>query len=692
MSESGDSSAIQQVLANLNPQQRAAATHGSGPLLIVAGAGTGKTATLVHRVAWLLAQGIDPQKILLLTFTRRSAEEMIRRVDGVLRQLRNAQSAAGQPPRIHRVWGGTFHAIATRLLRRYGKAIGLPAEFSVLDRSDSQDLLSVVRTESGLAKADRRFPQKGTCLDIYSRCVNARQKLEEVLLANFPWCKDWEKELAQLFSAYVDRKEAAATLDYDDLLLYWHALLSDPQGGEAVRRQFDGVLVDEYQDTNTLQAEILYHLCPAGNGLTVVGDDAQSIYSFRAATVRNILDFPRHYPNATLITLEQNYRSTEPILAATNQVIGLAKERFTKNLWSQRSEGERPSLVVCQDEHEQTNHVIRQILEYRETGVALRRQAVLFRASHHSMLLEAELARRKIPFHKYGGLKFVETAHVKDLLAFLRLAENPLDIVAGTRLLPLVPGIGPTKARQLMRLLEEAQGDFAAWATWKPPAAAAGLWPELLKLLVGLVGRDQDLAGQVHRVRKFYTPLMQDRYDNPHPRGRDLEQMELIAARYRNRRRMLLEMALDPPNSTQDLAGPPILDDDYLVLSTIHSAKGLEWDAVHVIHAADGNIPSDMATGSAEEIEEERRLFYVALTRAKNRLFVYFPLRYYHYRPGVSDRYGMAQRTRFLPPSVAQFFQECTTGRMLEEDDESGDVTTKLTSEMVRRRAKDLWS
>jgi len=692
MPEPAEVTAIEQVLANLNPQQRAAASHGRGPLLIVAGAGTGKTATLVHRVAWFLSQGIEPQRILLLTFTRRSAEEMLRRVDGVLRQLRDAQSEAGRPPRLHRVWGGTFHAIATRLLRRYGKAIGLAAEFSVLDRSDSEDLLNVVRSESGLAKSDKRFPHKGTCLDIYSRCVNARQKLPDVLSANFPWCKDWEKELGQLFSGYVDRKEAAATLDYDDLLLYWHALLGDPKGGEAVRGQFDCVLVDEYQDTNTLQAEILYQLRPDGTGLTVVGDDAQSIYSFRAATVRNILDFPQHYPAATIITLEQNYRSTEPILAATNQVIGLAKERFTKNLWSQRKEGERPSLVVCQDEDDQADHVIRRILEYRESGVALRRQAVLFRASHHSMVLEAELARRKIPFHKYGGLKFVETAHVKDLMAFLRLAENPLDIVAGTRLLPLLPGIGPTKARQLMGLLADARGNFAAWAEWKPPAAAAGLWPELLKLLLGLAGSNQELPGQVNRVRKFYAPLMQDRYDNPHPRLRDLEQLELIAARYRNRHRMLLEMALDPPNSTQDLAGPPLLDDDYLVLSTIHSAKGLEWDAVHVIHAADGNIPSDMSTGSAEEIEEERRLFYVALTRAKNRLFVYFPLRYYHYRPGVSDRYGMAQRTRFLPPPVAQFFQECTTGLMMEELDEPGDAATELTSEMVRRRAKDLWS
>jgi DNA helicase-2/ATP-dependent DNA helicase PcrA len=681
---------IEQILATLNPQQRLAATHGESPLLIVAGAGTGKTATLVHRVAWMIAQGTPPQRILLLTFTRRAAAEMLSRVEGVLRRLRAAQGAAGQPiPPSGRLWGGTFHAISTRLLRRYGKAIGLPTQFAVLDRGDAEDLMAVARTDLGLAKTDRRFPQKGTCLDIYSRCVNARQKLPDVLDTSFRWCKDWHDELKKLFDAYVDRKESTATLDYDDLLLYWQALVSDAQTAPLIRGQFDRVLVDEYQDTNVLQAEILRGLCPAGNGLTVVGDDAQSIYSFRAATVRNILDFPLHYPGATVIALEQNYRSTQPILAATNQVIGQARERYTKNLWSLRTEGARPVLVTCEDEDDQANFVIRQILEQREAGVPLRRQAVLFRASHHSMLLEAELARRNIPFHKYGGLKFVETAHVKDLLAFLRLADNPRDVVSGTRLLPLLPGIGPTKARQLMELLREAGGDFSVWANWKAPAATGSLWGKLVALLQGLAESDKELPSQVNRVRKFYGPLVETLYDNPQPRLRDLEQLELIASRYRSRQRMLLAMALDPPNSTQDLAGPPVQDEDYLVLSTIHSAKGLEWDTVLVIHAADGNIPSDMATGSPQEIEEELRLFYVALTRAKNRLYVCHPLRYYYARMGASDHHGYAQRTRFISAAVAQHFDVSATGDPT--DDVTDDLDLRLTSQEVRSKAKDLW-
>ena len=677
-------SPLDAVLARLNPQQRRAATHGDGPLLIVAGAGTGKTATLVERVAWLIAGGVAPARILLLTFTRRAAAEMLRRVDHILLQrLRSG-----------RVWGGTFHAVATRLLRRYGKAIGLSPDFSVHDRTDSEDLMNVVRTDLGLVKTDKRFPKKGTAMDIYSRCVNAREKLPHVLRAHFPWCKDWEDELKQLFDAYVDRKEAAAILDYDDLLLYWHALLADPQSGDAVRRLFDYVLVDEYQDTNTLQAEILYLLSPQGKGLTVVGDDAQSIYSFRAATVRNIFDFPKHYPKTTVVTLEQNYRSTCPILEATNRVIALARERYTKNLWSERTEGQRPCLVNCEDEDEQAEFVIREILTHREAGVDLRRQAVLFRASHHSMLLEAELTRRNIPFHKYGGLKFVETAHVKDLMAFLRLAENPRDVVSGTRVLPLLPGIGPGKARQLMDMLDRSGGNFAVWAEWKPPPGAADSWRKLVKLLSELAVATGDLPAQVHRVRKFYTPLLEAKYDHVQPRLRDLEQLEQIASRYRSRHRMLLEITLDPPSSTQDLAGPPTLDDDYLVLSTIHSAKGLEWDAVYVIHAADGNIPSDMATKNPQEIEEERRLFYVALTRAKNWLYVCCPLRYYHaYRPTVSDRYGFAQRTRFLPETVVKCFDERFTGFADEEEDpEAEDVPARAGSRAVRRRTKDLWS
>ncbi len=481
-------------------------------------------------------------------------------------------------------------------MRRYGKSIGLPPEFTVHDRTDSEDLLNVVRTELDLAKTDKRFPKKGTCMAIYSRSVNARQKLDKVLPDAFPWCMQWEAELKQLFDAYVDRKQSGGILDYDDLLLFWRELLADEHAGAAVRKMFDCVLVNEYQDTNTLQAEILYLLSPEGKGLTVVGDDAQSIYAFRAATVRNILDFPQHYPGTTIVTLEQNYRSTQPILKATNHVIGLAIERFTKNLWSDRSAGEPPRLVNCEDKTDQAEYIIRQILTHREAGVNLHRQAVLFRASHHSILLEAELARRDIPFHKYGGLKFVETAHVKDLLAYLRLAENPRDQVAGTRVLPLLPGIGPGKARQLMSMLLESGGNFQVWADWKPPSAAEEIWPRMVELMKRLAKTKEDLPGQLAQVREFYAPLLETHYDNVQPRLRDLEQLELIATRYKSRRRMLLELTLDPPSSTQDLAGPPTLDEDYLVLSTIHSAKGLEWDAVYVIHATDGNIPSDMAT------------------------------------------------------------------------------------------------
>jgi DNA helicase-2/ATP-dependent DNA helicase PcrA len=686
-------SAIENLLSGLNPQQRAAATHGETPLLIVAGAGTGKTATLVHRVAWLIAHGIEPNRILLLTFTRRAAAEMLRRVDSALGELRRGRTSAGEPPlRGARVWGGTFHAIATRLLRKYGKAIGLEADFSIHDRSDSEDLLNVVRTELNLAKNDRRFPKKGTCMDIYSHCVNARKRLPEVLATHFPWCKEWGDELKRLFDAYVDRKESTQSLDYDDLLVYWHAVLTDSEAGDAIRKQFDYVLVDEYQDTNALQAEILQQLRAEGKGLTVVGDDAQSIYSFRAATVRNILDFPKQYPNTTVIPLEQNYRSTQPILSATNAVIALSPERFTKNLWSERNEGERPRLVTCESEDDQAEFVVRQILEHREAGIDLRRQAVLFRASHHSMLLEAELARRNIPFHKYGGLKFVETAHIKDLLAFLRLADNPRDVVSGLRLLALLPGIGPRKAHQLMGLLLEAGGDYQPWRAWKPPASAVKLWPRLIDLLEDLAQSKKDLTTQVHQVRTFYSPLLEEIYDNPRPRARDLEQLEQIATRYKDRRTMLADITLDPPASTQDLAGPPLLDEDYLILSTIHSAKGLEWDTVYVIHAADGNIPSDMATGTPEGVEEERRLFYVALTRAKNSLYVCYPLRYYHYQGGFGDRYGYAQLTRFLSDGPVLQFQRSTTASVDDIDDGEVDLQSEITSKQIRRRTKDLWS
>jgi len=653
-------------LESLNKRQREAASCGNGPLLIIAGAGTGKTTTLAHRVAYQIATGVDPGRILLLTFTRRAAGEMLRRVESLLR-IRHSAGTAAMPPRTkdRSVWGGTFHATATRLLRLHGRSIGLDPGFTILDRTDAEDLMNFVRTELGLSRRERRFPQKATCFDIYSRCVDTGGRLEPVLESAFPWCRDHADDLRALFGGYVDRKAEQSVLDYDDLLLFWRGLLRDSVAGEAVRARFDRVLVDEYQDTNALQAEIVGLLRPDGTGVTVVGDDAQSIYSFRAATVRNILDFPSQFADTTVITLERNYRSTAPLLDVTNRVIAQAGERYEKNLWTDRAQGEPAQLVLCEDEDSQTGFLVETILDHREAGLPLRRQAVLFRASHHSLALELELGRRDIPFVKYGGLKFVEMAHVKDLLAFLRVAENPRDQIAGMRALLLVPGIGPARARELTAALVGAgmEGPFEAWATERPPAAAAESWPALVELLTGLSGPDPGgLPEQISRIRAVYAPLLERAYDNAAARLRDLEQIEHLAAGYPDRTHFLAEITLDPPSYTGDLAGPPYLDEDYLILSTMHSAKGLEWDAVYVIHAADGNIPSDMATGTPEQIDEELRLFYVALTRAKDWLYVCCPLRYYPVPRRPTDSHGYAQLTRFISPSVRPWFEERVTG------------------------------
>ncbi|HWB09706.1 MAG TPA: ATP-dependent helicase [Pirellulales bacterium] len=699
------------ILDGLNPEQAAAASHGRGSLLIIAGAGTGKTRTLVHRVAHLVGEGVDPSRIMLLTFTRRAAAEMLRRVDGVVRGLSAGMKREAAPAgddedpsavagsrlsrldvNIRRLWGGTFHSVATRLLRAHGKQIGLEPGFTIHDRSDSEDLLDVVRTELGLTRTDKRFPKKGTCLAIYSNCVNSRRPLEEVLADAYPWCQDYAASLKKLFQTYVDRKEAGSVLDYDDLLLFWRGLLADEQAGQKVRSRFDCVLVDEYQDTNLLQGEILRLLCPDGNGLTVVGDDAQSIYSFRAATVRNILDFPQQFPGTTVVTLEQNYRSMPPILAASNSVIEQARDRYAKRLWSERPAGERPWLVTCEDENEQAEFLVRRILEHREAGIDLRRQAVLFRTSHHSIVLEAELARANIPFVKYGGLKFMETAHVKDLLAFLRLVENPRDVVAGSRVLMLLAGIGPKRARQCMDELVQGGGDFRVWQKTRTPTAKAEQWTGLIKLMLRLGEmRPSDLPAQLHLVRRFYGPLLEDKYDNTAARLRDLEQIEQLAGRFADRASLLAEIALDPPTTTEDFAGEPRLDEDYLVLSTIHSAKGLEWDAVYVIHAADGNIPSDMATRSPEQIDEERRLFYVALTRAKDWLCVCFPQRYYQgHRGSFGDRHGYAQLTRFLPEELRIHF-DCRVAAVLDAETSDGNTASTAVRRNIRREVRAMW-
>ena len=666
---------------NLNDQQRAAATFGSDPLLIIAGAGTGKTNTLAHRVAHLIHSGTNPGRILLLTFSRRAAAEMIRRVDLIV---------AAQPSRhdsLARLWGGTFHSVANRLLRLHSQALGLGEAFTVIDRSDAEDLLNDVRSELELDKGDVRFPRKGTCLSIYSRCVNAQQPVEEALKSHFPWCGPFPDQLKTLFRAYTQRKQRDNVLDYDDLLLYWYHLMQDEALAADVRRRFDAVLVDEYQDTNALQASILRKLCPGGHGLTVVGDDAQSIYSFRAATVHNILEFPKTFAGATVLKLEENYRSVAPILNATNAVIALCPNRYNKDLFTTRPGGDKPKLVTLGDEDQQSDYVIRRMLQHHEAGIPLRKQAVLFRAAHHSDALEVELSRRNIPFVKYGGLKFLEAAHVKDLLSILRLAENPRDTTSGFRVLQLLDGIGPAVAKKAIAHLSSGRFDLKSWEHFSPPAAAAGQWPQFVALLLKLAPNSLPLPEQVAEAKRFYSPILEKRFDQAQVRRRDLDQLEQIAGNFPSRSAMLSDLTLDPPASTQDLAGPPLREEDYLILSTIHSAKGCEWDAVYVIHAADGNIPSDMATGSDEEIEEERRLFYVALTRARDFLEVCFPLRYYVKKRGGSDRHTFAQLTRFLPETILDHFEKVSLEPKAAEDH----AATTAASANIRKKIAAMW-
>ena len=673
-------------LDKLNPQQRAAATADPAtPLLIIAGAGTGKTNTLAHRVAWLIhGARLDPARILLLTFTRRAAAEMLRRVEAI-------PAANARPPAARlasRVWGGTFHAMGTRLLRMYAQPLGLAESFTVLDRSDSEDVIDDVRNRLQLDKTDVRFPKKGTCMSIYSRCVNAQEPIDAALKSHFPWCQAFPDQLKQLFAAYVRHKQSQNILDYDDLLLYWFHLMQDEALATDVRRRFDAVLVDEYQDTNALQAEILRRLCPDGRGLTVVGDDAQSIYAFRAATVHNILDFPRVFPAARVCKLEQNYRSVQPILDATNRVIALSPQRHEKELFSTRKSAQKPRVVTLLDEAQQSDYLIGRILEHREAGIGLRKQAVLFRASHHSDALEIELGRRGIPFVKYGGLKFLEAAHVKDALSFLRVAENPRDNVSAFRILQMIDGIGPAQARKAIEHLSTGAFDLKSWRNFPAPSAAAAQWPTFVDLLVKLAPNNLPLQQQVSEVRGFYTPILEKMYDAAEARARDLEQLEQIAANFASRQQMLTDLTLDPPASTQDLAGPPLVEEDYLILSTIHSAKGCEWDAVYLIHAADGNIPSDMATGSVGEIEEERRLFYVALTRAKDFLEVCVPLKYYAKKWSTGDRHSYSQVTRFLPDDI---LRDCFDRVAMQPAVEATVKAAVAASSDVKRKIAAMW-
>ena len=675
-------------LAALNDAQRQAVEHGvkdgdTRPLLIVAGAGSGKTNTLAHRVAHLIRHGANPARILLLTFSRRAAQEMERRAETVL--------AGVQRGVVSLPWSGTFHSIGARLLREYAPRIGLDEAFTIHDRGDAEDLMGLVRHELGLDSTEQRFPKKGTCLAIYSRAVNGQEPLDEVLAQFFPWCAQWEAELRRLFAAYVEAKAEQNALDYDDLLLYWAEMMAEPSLAEEVGARFDHVMVDEYQDTNRLQARILLAMKPQGQGVTVVGDDAQSIYAFRGATIRNILDFPKQFEQlARIITLERNYRSTQGILDVSNAVIEQAKERHAKKLWTEIPTKQKPQLVLVPDEAMQARFVAEQVLNLREAGIALNSQAVLFRASAHSAPVELELMRRDIPFVKFGGLKFLEAAHVKDLLAILRLAENPKGKMAGLRVAQLIPGVGPGTAQRFMELLSTASEPNAAIEAFQPPHQSREDWPRFAELFTGLRGPGLTWPADVELATHWYLPHLDRLYDNAPVRKGDIEQLQQMAKGYPSRERFLTELTLDPPEATSDRAGPPLLDDDYLILSTIHSAKGQEWTSVHVLNAVDGCIPSDMSTGSGAEIEEERRLLYVALTRAKSYLQVIVPQRFYvTQQRGVGDRHLYADRTRFIDDATAQHFEVIGWPEV-----EGQGVSTPKAAQpvmQVRQRARAAW-
>lgn len=663
-------------LEMLNPAQRRAASFGhkpankpfaAGPLLVIAGAGTGKTMTLAHRVAHLIIHGVSIERILLLTFTRRAAQEMSRRVDAIVRRAiagsdSRAVAASVLP------WSGTFHSVANRLLRRFASNLDLDPGFSVLDRGDAADIIDIIRHERGLSKKSRRFPKKDTCLAIYSRCVNTQQALADVLNESYPWCAEWEPELRELFRHYVTRKQRNQVLDYDDLLLYWSHLVADQEFAAEVGSWFDHVLVDEYQDTNLLQAQILSALKPAGDGVTVVGDDAQSIYSFRAAEVENILGFPDQFtPAAEVISLEENYRSTQAILDSANCLIAESERQYVKNLYSESKSGGRPRYVTVEDCDAEVEYVVATILENREAGMRLMDQAVLFRGSHHSDRLELELVRRNIPYVKYGGLKFLEAGHIKDILSVLKWAENPKNEIAAFRVLKLLPGMGPVYASRCYEHL--ACGDFSlsVLREFRPPLATASDWGDFCQLMESLSLAQIDDHGwqtQMTQVRHWYRPHLERLYDGLDTRAADIEQLEQISGRYPTRERFLTELTLDPPSAAGDLAGTPHLDEDYLVLSTVHSAKGQEWEAVFILNVSDGSFPSEFAAGKPEMIEEERRLLYVAMTRAKQSLSLIAPLKYHvtqQHRNGDKHVYGA--RSRFLTDKLIGTMEGCFHGR-----------------------------
>jgi DNA helicase-2/ATP-dependent DNA helicase PcrA len=626
--------------AALNSQQLAAVTAGEGPSLVIAGAGSGKTRTLVYRVAYLIDSGVDPSNILLLTFTRKSAQEMLQRAG----ELIGARS--------ERVCGGTFHSVANLLLRRYGRSIGVEPGFTILDRGDAEDLIALVRSQLGLNEKDKRFPRKGTIMEMISKSENTLRSLEEIILDEFGHFADHIEDLSRLKTAYQSAKRQKQLLDYDDLLVMLRQLLLlDETARATISRQFRYILVDEYQDTNRLQAEVVRKLAATHNNVMVVGDDSQSIYAFRGATFKNIMEFPQLFPGTQIYKLEENYRSTQPILNLANCIIDEAAEKYTKRLFTRKIDGPLPSLVEAAGENTQSRFIAQKILELREEGVPLSEVAVLFRSSFHSFDLEIELSRKGLPFIKRGGVKFIETAHVKDLLAHVRVIANPLDTVSWNRVLMLVEGVGPKRAHDLLAAIVKGGQPFDV-LRGVSGRSGQGL-KNLANTLESLSGADdRSPSEQVNHIYEYYLPILKEQYDDYPKRTRDLDHLHTIAEGYPGVNEFLADLALEPPDGSASGVDVPDRDDERMVLSTIHSAKGLEWQAVFVIWIVDGRFPSVYSFVADEDLEEERRLFYVSVTRAKRHLFLTYPINVYDKSSGML----LSKPSRFLDHVSSDLF------------------------------------
>ncbi|MFZ1292186.1 MAG: ATP-dependent helicase [Melioribacteraceae bacterium] len=632
----------------LNPAQFEAVTSSEGAFLVIAGAGTGKTRTLVYRVARLIEMGIDPKSILLLTFTRKSAKEMMNRAAILLDN------------RCSKINGGTFHSFANLTLRKYSKIIGLDSAFTILDQGDSEDVINLIRAQLDLVKLKKRFANKQTIAKIISLSVNTGKKIEEILFEEYPHFMENLDKIIEISNLYKNYKKQSLLLDYDDLLIYLREFLNDKIKSQILTSTIKYVMVDEYQDTNKLQADIVLGLAQHNNNIMVVGDDSQSIYSFRGANFKNIMQFPKLFNDVKVIMLEENYRSTQEILDFGNHVIEFAIEKYPKQLYTRKTGGELPAIIASTTENMQSKFIVDRILELREENIPLNDIAVLFRSSFSSFDLEIELNKANIPYLKFGGMKFIETAHVKDVLAFLRIAENPKDVVSWYRVLLLHEGVGPKKAQEIIEKISSGEINIKS----HPEKTLNKNYKEnIFNLFLALhrIHTSRQLPTELAEiVLDYYEPIFKTKYDDYNKRKKDLEIFINLAENYQSLSTLLADMALDPPTESVADISEEDKEQEYLTLSTIHSAKGLEWHTVFIIHAVEGFFPSSMSFDKIESLEEERRLMYVASTRAKQNLYISYPMNIFDRHNGIT----LSKPSRF----IAEVNEELAEEWLLEED------------------------